>query len=180
MFVGQRFCRRTATLLFLSFAVALAADSKAKTGCKVYFIAVEDDEITVGLKMIGLNKKQKDWYQKDGNLKDFAGVCSVNANESGVPVPMESGSNEYIERIVGEAPLYMIAWEEHRVFVPDETGGHYAYSANGILSRMDRTAPKSTFVPVGPIHATNRTVLSSSSVSLLKNAIRAIRQKEHL
>jgi hypothetical protein len=36
------------------------------------------------------------------------------------------------------------------------------------------------FVPVGPVHQTNRTILSSSSVSLLKYAIKEIRRKEGL
>jgi hypothetical protein len=129
--------------------------------------------------MVGLNKQQSDWYQKEGDQKEFAGVCFVNASASGDRVPLESISEDYINRIVGASPLYEITWEQHLVFVPDKNGGHYAYSSNGTLSRWDDTKPDGgTFVPVGPAHNTNRTILSSPSVSLLKDVIKQIRHKE--
>lgn len=170
-------------LLLLSIPGAAGADSKDKAPCKAFFAAVEQDEVTVNLKMVGLNKPQNDWYKKNGNQKDYAGVCLVNANASGEQVALESGSEEYMNRTVGDSSFYMIAWEEHRVFVPDNTGGHYAYSANGTISkwRFDDTKPDGgNFVPIGPVHNTNRTILSSSSLSLLKDAIKAIRRKEGL
>jgi hypothetical protein len=132
--------------------------------------------------MLGLNKKQGDWYRKNGNQKEFTGICVANASESGEQVPLEAGSEEHISRTVGDSPLYLIAWEEHRVFVPDNQGGHYAWSANGTLSRWENSDNENggKFVPVGPIHNTNRTILSSSSLSLLKEAIIQIRRKEGL
>jgi hypothetical protein len=88
---------------------------------------------------------------------------------------LESASEQYISRIVGDSPLYLISWGEHRVLVPDDQGGHYAFSGNGILSRWDASKPNGQdFVSVGPVHNTNRTILSSSSVSLLKDAIKQI------
>lgn len=160
--------------------VALAKP-KTKAPCKVFFVVLEQDEATVNLKMVGLNKKQSDWYRKDGNQKEFAGVCVVHANASGDQIALESISEEYINGTVGNSPLYMIAWEEHKVFVPDKNGGHYAYSSNGTLSKWqsDNTKPDGRiFVPVGPVHNTNRTILSSYSVSLLKDAIKEICRKE--
>ncbi len=84
-----------------------------------------------------------------------------------------------MSRIVGDTPFYLIFWEEHRVFLPDSDGGHRAFSANGTLSKWDNSKPNGqNFVPFGPVHNTNRTILSSSSVSLLKDAIKQIRHKE--
>jgi len=168
-------------LLLVSCASVLIGKPKDQAPCRVFFVMVEQDEITVNLKMVGLNKQQSSWYKKEGNQKEYAGVCIVHANESGEQIALESGSEEYINRTVGDSPLYLIAWEEHKVFVPDTKGGHYAYSANGTLSkwRSDNTKPDGgNFVPVGPVHQTNRTILSSSSVSLLKYAIKELRHKE--
>jgi hypothetical protein len=157
---------------------SLAADAgKGKTPCKAYFIPVEQDSLTVNLMMVGLNGPQADWYRKNGNQKEFSGVCAVNANESGKPVALESISEKYMERIIGDAPLYMILWEEHRVFVPDNYSGHYAFSANGTLSRWNgQSGNDGKFVPLGPVHDQNRTIFSSSSLSMLKDAIKQIRQ----
>ncbi len=69
-------------LLFRIVGVAGAA-SKDRAPCKAFFLAVEQDEVTVNLKMVGLNKLQHGWYRKNGNQKDFAGVCLVNPNETG-------------------------------------------------------------------------------------------------
>jgi hypothetical protein len=171
--------RTAVPLLLFCIARIVGASPKDKAPCKAFFIAVEQDEITVNLKMVGLNKKQSDWYKKNGNQKEFTGICLANINDSGERVPLESGSEEYNSRIVGSAPLYLIAWEEHPVFVPDKEGGHYSYSANGTLSRWDGTKPNGgNLVPVGPVHSTNRTILSSSSISLLKDATKEIRHKE--
>ena len=167
--------RVATSLLLFGIAGVAGAGSKDKAPCKAFFVAVEQDEATVNLKMAGLNKPQNGWYKKSGNQGEFAGVCLVNANETGERVPLESASEQYISRIVGDSPLYLISWEEHRVLVPDDQGGHYAFSGNGILSRWDASKPNGQdFVSVGPVHNTNRTILSSSSVSLLKDAIKQI------
>jgi hypothetical protein len=155
-------------LLLVGCAGVLIGKPKDQAPCKVSFVMVEQDEMTGNLTMVGLNKQQSRWYKKEGNQKDYAGVCTVDANESGEQTALESGSEEYINRTVGDSPLYLVAWEEHRVFVPDTKGGHYAYSATGTLSkwRSDNTNPDGgSFVPVGPVHNTNRTILSSSGDS---------------
>ena len=174
---------RIAVLSLLLFGIAgvAGAGSKDKAPCKGFFVAVEQDEVTVNLKMVGLNKPQNDWYRKYGDQKEFAGVCLVNANETGERVPYESASEEYMSRIVGDSPLYLILWEEHRVFVPDAQGGHYAFSANGTVSRWEEAKPDGRdLVPVGPVHNSNRIIFSSASVSLLEEAIKLIRHKEGL
>jgi hypothetical protein len=169
------------SLLLVCITGVAGAGSKDKAPCKAFFVAVEQDEVTVNLKMVGLNRPQNDWYTKNGNQKEFAGVCLVNASKSGERVPLESSSEELISNAVGDFPLYLISWEEHRVFVPDDQGGHNAFSSNGTLSRWDNSKPNGqNFVPIGPVHNTNRTILSSSSVSLLKDAIKQIRHKEGL
>jgi hypothetical protein len=168
-------------IMLLCIPGMAGAGSKNEAPCKVFFVMVEQDEVTVNLKMVGLNKQQSNWYKKDGNQKEYAGVCIAQASQSGEQVALESGSEEYINRTVGDSPLYLIAWEEHKVFVPDNNGGHYAYSSNGTLAkwRSDNTRPDGgSFVPVGPVHNTNRTILSSSSLSLLKDAIKEIRRRE--
>jgi len=174
--LGKTDLMKRAAVAFLLLMLAELAVAKPKAQCKAFFMVLEQDEITVNLKMLGLNERQNGWYKKDGDQGEFAEVCLARANGSGGRVPLESVSEEHIRSIVGDSPLYLIAWEEHRVFVPDDSGGHYAFSSNGILSLRDKATGK--FVPLGPVHDSNRTILSSSSVSLLKNAIKEIRRKE--
>jgi len=136
-------------------------------------VVERDKEVTVNLAMIGLNRTQSKWYKDHGG--EYPDLCLVNGDGSGNRVALDSASESYIDSIVGNAPVYSIAWEEHRRFVPDDNGGHYAWSSNGILSRWDDS--KKDFVPVTPIHNTNRTILSSSSTSLLKDGLREIESR---
>jgi hypothetical protein len=142
--------------------------------CKAYFVVTEKDEKTVNLNMLGLNETQAKWYKKHGG--EFPSLCPVNGDPSGKRITLpDAASESYIDSIVGDAPLYFIAWEEHRLYVPDGNGGHYAWSANGILSRWDQS--KQDFVSIAPIHNTNRTILSSSSVSMLKDGLQEIQSR---
>ena len=169
-----------AALLFVFHGVAVTKP-KEQAPCKVFFVMVEQDENTVNLRMVGLNKPQSNWYKKDGNQNEYAGVCVVHASQSGEQVALESGAEEYFNRTVGDSPLYLIAWEQHLVFVPGKNGGHNAYSSNGTLSKWRPDSTESgggRFVPIGPVHDTNRTIFTSSSVSLLKYAIKEIRRRE--
>ena len=120
--------------------------------------------------MLGLNEHQKKWYEKHGG--DFPCLCLVNGDATGRRLPLDSASETYITSVVGKSPLYSITWEEHKVFVPDQNGGHYAWSSNGVLSRW--SDEKNDFVPIGPIHNRNKTIFSSSSTSLLKDALKQI------
>src|SRR4051812_43665667 len=110
------------TLLFLGLAVIAVGKPRDKATCKAFFLIVEQDAITVKLSMVGLNKRQSDWYEKNGNQKEYAGVCLVNANASGGQVALEPGmeasAEQYVKGIIGDSPVYLIDWEEHAVFVP--------------------------------------------------------------
>ena len=141
--------------------------------CKAYFIVTEQDTVTVNLAMVGLNEPQKKWYEKSGG--EFPGICLVNGDASGKRVTLDNGSESYISSVVGSSPLYSITWEEHKVYVPDDSGGHYAWSANGILSRW--SYEKNDFVAIGPIHSKNKTIFTSSSTSLLKDGLKQIEEQ---
>jgi hypothetical protein len=168
------FCVPLCGVFCLGPATATAKDNHV-TACKVYFMVVEHDEETSNLNMVGLNHPQRDWYEKHG-AKDAPGLCLVNGNAAGARVTVENVDENFVQKTVGNAQLYSIAWEEHRELVPDTNGGHYAYKATGILSRWTpgTTGTDGDFVPISPVHNTNRTILSSSSASLLKDALQEI------
>ena len=176
------FYYRKSALLICATALGavpcVAARPKQSNICKVYFTVVEHDEQTSNLNMVGLTAPQKSWWEKHGP-KDSPGLCFISGNASGERVTTESADETYIEKTVGSAPLYSISWEEHRLFVPDDNGGHYAWSAQGIISIYDATADngKGDLVAVAPVHNTNRTILSSSGASLLKDAIGEISRR---
>lgn len=138
-------------------------------------MVVEHDEQTSNLNMVGLNRPQQEWYDKHG-AKEAPGFCLVNGNATGMRVTVENSDEKYIQSVVGTAPLYSIAWEQHQVFIPDDQGGHYAYRSTGILSIWNSSAKggEGDFIPISPVHNTNRTILSSSSASLLKDALKEI------
>jgi hypothetical protein len=162
-----------AILIFVTATSTLANKKPSNADCKAYFIVVEQDAITVNLKMLGFNGPQQSWYSKHGG--EFPGLCPVNGDATGKRVTLDQASEQYVDSIVGSAPLYEIGWEEHKEFVPDNNGGHYAFQSNGVLSRWDNA--KQDFIPVAPIHNTNRTILSSSSTSLLKDGLKAIQSQ---
>lgn len=162
----------TAAVLAILICPSIVFANKRPTNesCKVYFVVAEKDANTVDLNMVGLNGPQEKWYKKHGG--EFPSLCLVNGDASGKRVTLDEASEAYVSSVVGTSPLYLIAWEEHKVFVPDDNGGHYSWSANGILSRWDES--KKDFVPLAPIHSTNRTIFSSSSTSLLKDGLKEI------
>jgi hypothetical protein len=169
-------------LLVVAMCLTSAAKEKNRPAdphspaCKAYFVVSEQDAVTVSLPMVGLNGKQADWYRKHGG--EFPTLCLVNADASGKRVVANDSNafDSYLDSVVGSSPLYLIAWEEHRIVVPDDSGGHYAWSSNGVLSRWDHD--KKDFLAVSPIHNTNRTIYSSSSVSLLKDGLKEIADRE--
>lgn len=156
----------------------LALHPKTEAQCKVYFAVVEHDEQTSNLNMTGLTAPQKKWWEKHG-ANESPGICLLNGDSSGERITAESSDDSYVKRIIGSAPLYSIAWEEHRISVPDNDGGHYAFSAHGILSIYDPKANNGTgdFKAITPIHDTNHTIFSSSATSLLKEAIGEIKRR---
>lgn len=168
--------KRLAFLLCL-VSLPMMASTKIKMPCTSYLLLIEQDEETVNMKMTGANKPQADWFRKDGDGKDFAGVCLISADPSGKRVALDENndaSEKYLASLTEGTPVFLLSWEEHRIFVPDNKGGHYAYSANGA---MFRTHADGNMTPIGPVHDTNRTIFSSSSLSLLKAAIKMVRQQ---
>ncbi len=157
------------------------AKNKPHQDCKVYFTIVERDEQTSNLNMIGLNRPQQEWYEKSG-VKEMPELCLVNGDATGMRITVESIDEKYAESIVGTRPFYSIMWEEHQIYVPDSAGGHYAYVATGILAIWTPSANKGDgdFVTLSPVHSTNRTIFSSSSVSLLKDALNYIAKRSGL
>ena len=146
--------------------------------CKMYFMVVEHDIETSNLNMTGLTEPQRNWWTKH-RANEFRGICHIDGNRSGERVTVETADEPYIDGIVGSSPLYSIAWGEERIFVPDKNGGHYAWSAHGILSIYSAAANagKGDFVSIAPVHDTNHTVFSSSALSLLKEALAEIRKR---
>jgi hypothetical protein len=101
------------------------ARSNPQQDCRIYFTVIERDEETSNLSMVGLNRHQQEWYEKHG-AKEAPGLCLLNGNATDTRVTLENSDEKYVESMVGTKPFYSIAWEQHRVFVPDDQGGHYA------------------------------------------------------
>ncbi len=145
--------------------------------CRIYFTVVEHDEQTSNLNMVDLNRPQKEWYEKHA-AKEAPGLCFVGGNDSGVPVTIENVDEKYVESVVSNKPLYAILWEEHQVFVPDDQGGHNAFRSTGVLYVWKPSeSGDGRLVALSPVHNTNRTILSSSSTSLLKGALSEIAKR---
>jgi len=181
------------------------AKKKEPAPCVVYFAVVENDEVTVRLSMVGLNKPQSSWYEKHGDQDKFAGICYV-AKASDAPA---------------DAPLYAVVWGEHLASRPytytyqtqEQVSGNVSgtvtdrsgntstvegttttnvpvqhtssgvsryYVADGWLAVWDQKTNegKGTFVPIAPLHNHNRTKFTSASTSLLRDAMEQIKERE--
>lgn len=186
-------------LLVCCLAIAFVTQAKTKTpgACKVYFTAVENDEITVGLTMVGLNKPQASWYKKHGDRDKFSGICFVKS----------------VSDAPASVPLYAVVWGEHLASRPytyhyqtneqvsgtvtdsngdtstvqtnvpvehTESGESRFYVADGWLATWDRTAnaANGAYTPIAPLHNHNTTKFTSASTSLLKDAMEQIAQRE--
>ena len=165
----------SAWIFFALLSAAAFAKDKSQVPCRAYFVAIEQDSITVNLQMAGLNKLQSAWYRKGGNSGEYEGVCLVNLDPSGRQIPLKSNVDpavdESVSKTIGGLPLYLISWEEHE---DRNHAGYLYYSANGTISLATQ---QGTLEPIAPIHDTNRTRFSSSSVSLLKAALKEIRSR---
>lgn len=147
--------------------------------CRAYFIALEQDEETVNLRMVGLNRSQADYYADYGGR--YPNICVVNADPSGKRVAingLDDSFDDHVSSVTAGRPLYLIQWEEHRVVVPDSNGGHNAWSANGALYHWDYE--KKDFIAVCPVHNVNRWIFYSAAVSLLEEGLREVADREKL
>lgn len=194
-----------AVLSVLACTTWANAKPKSQAPCEVYFVAAEKDGLTVNLQMFGLNKPQMKWYKKHGDRKSFAGICyAANGDQikDGAPVY----AIMWGEHLVREP--YMYSYTTRQQVTSDTTGrvtdddgntSHVEatttssvpvthassgtkrfYVADGVLALFDPKGRggKGGYVLVAPLHNHNRTVVTSPSVSLLKDALAAIRDRE--
>jgi hypothetical protein len=167
----SQFLRTAAILMLMICVVSLKAQL-----CKVYFVIAEQDYETSNLNMAGFNKPQEKWWSK--NAKKTPEICYLNANPKGGQAPLESLNDSFVNSDKN-LPIYAITWGESKYFVPDNNGGHNAYDARGVLSLWTPAADsgKGNFVTIAPVHNTNKTILSSSSISMLKEALSEIKKR---
>lgn len=194
------------TAIALGCGIRAQAKQKPLAACKVYFVAVERDGITTNLQMFGLNKPQMHWYKKHGDKKRLAGICYLtNANQvkDGAPVY----ALRWEEHLVVQPYSYSYTTSQQATSsttgtVTDNDGNtsdvtatttsqvpvsHVGsgvkrfYVADGVLARFDAKADggKGDYVPVATVQNHNRTIFTSASVSLLKDALTAIRDREN-
>jgi hypothetical protein len=93
----------------------VAARAKLNPPCKAYVLVVEQDGITTGLAMAGLNKPQWNWYRKHGEKGKYMGICVLN------PQPQETLEYFFSHFPSGAdrtLPLYAIFWGERLVSEP--------------------------------------------------------------
>jgi hypothetical protein len=166
-------------LIVCAATVAGLAKPKPKPPCKVYVVVEEQDMLTDALPMDGLNKPQHDWYKKHGEQGEYAGVCVVGWEYQ------ETRENFFKHNSLptpGSAPVYAVLWSAKLVNSLYEGTTRQNYVASGRLEVFDPTANqgKGDFVPIGPLHNTNRWRFTSSSVSLLKAGLEWIAGREGL
>ncbi len=181
-----------------------AAKRKEPNQCVVFFSVVENDATTVGLSITALNEPQSNWYKKHGNRGKLTGICYSKTADSpgGAPLYLIAWG----EHLVSEPYTYTYKTTETEtsntngtVYDSDgdssqvqgttttdvpvyhtQSGVKRYYVADGRLSIWDDTTDdgKGSFVPFAPLHNHNRSVFTSASTSLLKNAIQIIRERE--
>jgi hypothetical protein len=109
------------------------AAPKPSVPCKAYVIVIEQDELTVGLTMVGLNKPQLSWYKKHGDKGKYAGICPLNP-AGDTQEAIEALPSQPPNRMNPALPVYAIVWGEHLVSQPYT----YTYTtheqANGTVS----------------------------------------------
>jgi hypothetical protein len=105
----------------VNVVAASASDAQAENvtetkprPCRAYFTVLETDEVTVGLPMLGLNKPQLSWYQKNGNKGKFAGICYLDLGRMSVDdfISREKSGAIHGPDVAPNVPIYVIAWGE--------------------------------------------------------------------
>jgi hypothetical protein len=143
--------------------------------CESFLMMVEQDGVTSDLAMTGLTDGQINWIRKNQNKDEVRGICPFPFNPKNKRVPatlvQDPDSGQLDAR-----PLYVVKWKQEKSYVPDNNDGHYAIIASGILYRMDMSGD-GKLIPIGPVHDTNRTILSDSTVSLLKYVLKQIKSQ---
>jgi len=81
---------------------AFAAKPKDKLACTSFLILIEHDAQTMNLNMAGANDPQIKWYAKDGNQKEFAGVCLISPDSTGKRIVIRDDQDDpehYMEKL---------------------------------------------------------------------------------
>ena len=192
-------------LAALLLAVGKIEANEQPTPCVVYFSVIENDEVSVHPSVLGMNKPQTSWYKKHGDRDKYAGICYVG---DGTSAPAEAPLYAIVwgEHLVSEPYVYSYQAAvrvdgDVNAAVTDQNGNSSTvsgtnstgtpvshtssrtkkyYAADGWLAVWNpkTNEGKGSFVPIAPLQNHNNTDLSSSSTSLLKDAMEQIRQKE--
>jgi hypothetical protein len=143
--------------------------------CESFLMMVEQDGATSDLAMTGLTDNQIDWIRKNQNKDEVRGICPFpfDSKNKRVPATLVKDPNE---AQLGSKLVHVVKWKQEKTLVPDNNGGHFAIVASGILYRMDMSG-EGKLIPIGPVHDTNRTILSDSSVSLMKYVLKQIKSQ---
>jgi hypothetical protein len=165
---------RTVTwVLFWLLPICAFAQYKAGAPCHSFLMMVEQDEATSDLAMTGLTRPQLDWARKNQH-KELEGICPLPYDPTNKRIPASTITDENLQVDPGARPVYLVRWKQERVFVPDLNHGHIAIHSSGVLYRMGKSL-EGDLIPIGPVHDTSRTILSDSTVSLLKDVLEQIK-----
>jgi hypothetical protein len=143
--------------------------------CESFLMMVEQDAITSDLAMTGLTDGQINWIRKSQNKDEVQGICPFPFDSKNKRVPATLIQDPDPSQL-GARPMYVVRWKQEKSYVPDNGGGHFAISASGILYRMDMSGD-GKLIPIGPVHDSNHTILTDSTVSLLKYVLKEIKSQ---
>ena len=131
--------------------------------------------MTSDLAMTELTEGQIDWIRKNQHKSEVIGICPFSFDRTNKRISATLVKDPDPAAINGK-PMYVVRWKQEKAFVPDSNGGHYAIVASGILYRMDMGGG-GNLVPIGPVHDTNHTIFTDSTVSLLKNVLKQVKDQ---
>ncbi len=131
--------------------------------CESFLMMVEQDGVTSDLAMTGLTKAQIDWIRKNQDKPEVRGICPYPFDPKNKRVPATLVQDPAPPEL-GARPLYVVRWKQEKIV------------SSGILYRMDMSGD-GKLLPMGPVHDTNRTILTDSSVSLLKYVLKQIKEQ---
>jgi hypothetical protein len=163
--------------LLLATLSAYANDiNQADTSiCDSFLMMVEQDGVTSDLAMTGLTEGQIGWIRKNQKKSEVVGICPFPFDPTNKRIPATLVKDPDPSAL-NVKPIYVVRWKQEKTFVPDNKGGHYAIVASGILYRMDMGG-SGNLIPIGPVHDTNRTIYTDSTVSLLKNVLKQVKDQ---
>jgi PDZ domain-containing protein/PEGA domain-containing protein len=168
------------------------------SSCAVYFSVLKNDQAPVHLLLWKMNEPQRSWYEKYGNRDRYAGICYL---ENGASPPGDEPLYAIVwgEHLADEPYTYSYEATAHAgsdvnpttagqngassASAPvnnssSETKKHYVVDGWLAVWNLQTSGSKGSFVPIGPLHSHSRTDVTSTSLSLLKEAMEQISQRE--